>query len=817
MWNADLLAGYSLEDRILREVVRRRSRGDVLEVSEPPSPAPLSSDAVTPPEDEAGSGIGDTSAPAELIAAREDPVEEAAPEESPQPLSLEPLADTTHVDSQSILAEVSDSVLPEGNEQALSAVEPQENTGEVVRDIPQGLMVTPTRASESSLVGEDSGSQQDGREPPSEQAIPALEAPKALKPHKAIAAPESPVPTARERQRSTKRRRTPSPSPVRPVEDIDGARNPSQISPVDPSTSASGRLQRSESMTAQQILDSPPTATQSAASEDQAIGGATTGRKLTRGKAIRRSSSGLKMNSQPNSPGLGGRESPLRPLFASSGFDFPASRSPRLSVLDIMTSPGIPETSEVPNEIPESQPEHPATTSSQSDLLEASSSTSRPLRGGRRLGRRPIMHDRSISEPLSNGQEIPQGPSNDQDPSKESNALPPHREAALRRRELPIKRPEETRLAPRPTQQAKLPKPIFAPISGPLIDFSDLNQPMPPVQVHDASLDGLASSSRDLLELLEAEEGPSELPSRNDDQNDKDLTTESSNQHNAEPDTPQKRRPAPPPPVSLRIKRAQEAFGGAPVSRKRSIISTADSPITPRPLHPRNTNEPSPETRAVQAAPTRRPPPPPPPALSGRMVSEPVASGSQAGSSPSPPPPAFLHRPTFEHSHSAFSGASSISDLPELPTKFQPPWPVLSLRPTARPKGPRPPPVPPRPRTTTAWAKIPALNPPPLDLTLAEEDQQSDSIRPIGGRTLSDNPPPGGWTQRSPISAGPARSRSEMDIRGVASTGSAGSADGPRSPLEYTDLDVLVSRLEGSGREYEVSPPLQNRLERREC
>lgn len=39
------------------------------------------------------------------------------------------------------------------------------------------------------------------------------------------------------------------------------------------------------------------------------------------------------------------------------------------------------------------------------------------------------------------------------------------------------------------------------------------------------------------------------------------------------------------------------------------------------------------------------------------------------------------------------------------------------------------------------------------------------------------------------------RSTSEQDLR----SSSGG------SPLEYTDLDVLVSRLEGSGREYEVS------------
>lgn len=53
----------------------------------------------------------------------------------------------------------------------------------------------------------------------------------------------------------------------------------------------------------------------------------------------------------------------------------------------------------------------------------------------------------------------------------------------------------------------------------------------------------------------------------------------------------------------------------------------------------------------------------------------------------------------------------------------------------------------------------------------------------------------------------PVRSMSAVDVRSEpTSEPSEPREPEARSPIEYTDLDVLVSRLEGSGREYEVSP-----------
>jgi hypothetical protein len=56
-----------------------------------------------------------------------------------------------------------------------------------------------------------------------------------------------------------------------------------------------------------------------------------------------------------------------------------------------------------------------------------------------------------------------------------------------------------------------------------------------------------------------------------------------------------------------------------------------------------------------------------------------------------------------------------------------------------------------------------------------------------------------------------ARSISEQNLNlneseNTVATTRTGTGTGRRRVPEYTDLDVFVSRLEGSGREYEVSP-----------
>ncbi|RXK41731.1 hypothetical protein M231_00966 [Tremella mesenterica] len=424
---------------------------------------------------------------------------------------------------------------------------------------------------------------------------------------------------------------------------------------------------------------------------------------------------------------------PRRPLFSTAGSEV----SPNITQNQLPLS-HLGQTSDSSSQLFEPSRDVPHSTSSA-----RSSSAARPFASdGQVVGIR-LIYDRP--RPAESSKSVVREPT-----------LPPHREAAMKRRNLPLGpfRPSDT-----PLDSSDEVNGETSSTRGPLIDFSDTQQETS--MVHDPSLVGLASSSLDLLHLLE-DDRPSGVATSSHLQEPPSVSSRIAG----------KRRPPPPPP--LRTNRSEEV----PVTRKPSIISTADSPITPRPVQK---STPSPQTSSIAGAPTlptRRPPPQPP---------RPSDSHSGTSRPPAPsPPPAFVPRPQL---HSAISGTSSVSALSDKPSTPKLPITWTSSNPLtrslARPKGPRPPPVPPRPRGWNRSVVVQGDQP-----SSSEETVSPDRRRPLGDRTNSENPL-GSTGEFSPSLP---RSRSEMNIpaRGVRS-----------GSMEYTDLDVFVARLEGSGREYE--------------
>lgn len=296
-----------------------------------------------------------------------------------------------------------------------------------------------------------------------------------------------------------------------------------------------------------------------------------------------------------------------------------------------------------------------------------------------------------------------------------------------------------------------------------------------------------------------------------------------------------KKKPPPPPPP-LRNRKDWTA------GQKISIVDTATSPITPRPSLRRPPQPPQVPPKDRDGSPTKassRPPAPPPP-LPTRRPPPPPPAASSPGSSrddidlgeqqTQTPPPLFTRRSEGHgirgrplSSTSMASDASSLFDqqshstIAPLPTPTRRPlegndngWKQKQKRfdrSPVRPRGPRPPPPPPRPRT---WAKIAS------DSASNSISTPFDGPRPSNDRTHSAGilaiHTHGEMDSPSPVSSArsPIRSTSEQNLTsaGAAAVRRAqgqGQGQGPRSP-EYTDLDVFVSRLEGSGREYEVSP-----------
>jgi hypothetical protein len=248
------------------------------------------------------------------------------------------------------------------------------------------------------------------------------------------------------------------------------------------------------------------------------------------------------------------------------------------------------------------------------------------------------------------------------------------------------------------------------------------------------------------------------------------------------------RRRVPPPPPPLQIKtpprlNEQSARDYSPISPSWSILSTATSPITPRPHFTYVIDDsPTPKARAPSMnLPTRRPPPPPP----SFSDSSSTRSSVPPRLPPRHPPPAFEPRPPHlrHQSNISFGTSSSISfaekDTLEVKSPVSPWRPRTRLSMTAKPRGPRPPPPPPRP-----WAKSVAseYHKPVFD----GEDKMSES--PLFSPKAEEAGRGSALQSTSPLEhrSGVSRERS----------------------IEYTDLDVIMARLEGTGREYEVRTTL---------
>lgn len=350
--------------------------------------------------------------------------------------------------------------------------------------------------------------------------------------------------------------------------------------------------------------------------------------------------------------------------------------------------------------------------------------------------------------------------------------------------------------------------------------------------------------------------------------------------------TTRKRAPPPPPPLKRHL---VSTTVGANLAPRRSIIRTADTPVTPRPI------------RQLGMPSMRRPPPPPPRPVSqhlqdtleaqvpqkadvlqgGSALSEeerqvgqtelqsrrtegllgrrdsrgetgvtardhqsipasrspasvpaiprteqhqqrpsipslgttPVASVRNPTPPPLPPRP-FMARPAYDREDSLVSSADSVQSDPTTLSRLAP---IPDYKPAvlARPRGPRPrpPPIPSRP-----WIKVVTDD---VEISTAISAGDAEQSRPSAERSQSDNsvrtmpnPPPESPSSMSTVRAPTRRSTSERDLRGAANGNDTASSRSPRSPrasnvrqqsMEYTDLDLLVSRLEGSGREYEAS------------
>ena len=505
---------------------------------------------------------------------------------------------------------------------------------------------------------------------------------------------------------------------------------------------------------------------------DVAIGTPPPHRMLTRGKAIRRSSSGIKSSASSVSRRSSRRDSDSpAPLFASASYIF-SSTSTQPAIEELQRSPetmrvGIAHRSSAPA------------------IFEKQVTAWRTAPRGRPEAQSPSGPAGFMQTDLS---------STVREPSYSTpSALPPHREAALKRRELalPVSITKAEPDLARPTSVHKM-------LSGPLIDFTDWMQRGEAKQELPASV----ASSADLLQLLEEEEMPIAETSA---QAAARAAASSNPPHTPSPPIPpkqeasprpvsiqssaSKKRKTPPPHSAVRTWNPPEGLDG--LSRKSSILSTANSPITPMPIHPTTLLLASPTPRPreglmAMAMPTRRPPPPSP-SLSVGSVTDVSAEGTITSDFPPlprrAPPPAFEPRSGHLPAQSSFNGSTS-SSISEKASTLALSAPLWKTKPRTamltRPRGPRPPPPPLR----RPWARVGTDT---FDLEPAP--------RPLVDRTLSETPLMIDVRDQGPPKS-PHRSASAQNL------GSQRSA--PRSP-EYTDLDVLVSRLEGSGREYEAS------------
>lgn len=856
MWNADLLAGYTLSERVQREIERKRVREQAMVLLVREEDSRLPSTPIVAQTIQAEEVVEETSnerlpPPGETSGT---PKESGpSPDETPIPPVPTSTADVasnpTHV-IEPVPVPLQKAETPSSPGELVSQIVEQEevNQSQAVPE-PAAHPETSTGSSpsaaqpifeesevaEEQLPGHAAGTKETGdvegrtgisawdkqgtveaglQEPAEPKATPNAPEHATLDPVQPVEVSVSGVPAASKQIAGPESLPTASPLPLTAGKDITSetlagvieagitVEEPLSTAPTQQNPPAQPPVETSPPSGNEPVHRKDP----SPANSDEPVENPIPVRKLTRGKAIRRSSSGLKLSSPTSPTSSSPTASPvMRPLF-SSGFTF--STSPILPA-----STALAETSEQQH-----QQEQPVSIRARrlahrvSEPVVLSTTAIAEEQGAE--GSEKERERRSVDQGRLQGRRLRDGPIMEIDatPTKRpppEQALPPHREAALRRRESAITRSRPltaplSAVASRPTfitRSSNLP-------SGPLINLNDESPPLSPLSSGLPDIHALASTTSELLQLLEEDAAvpvaESSAQAAAKAAMIQDLQAEVQRQEAldagsvgepappavppkddvisaSEMETPKKKAPPPPPRVRSG-KGANERANG-----KISIVETASSPITPRPSLRRPPDKPDvEEVPKMPALPTRRPPPPPPLPLPHDRTRSPSPASSAS------PPPVFARRPNALRADSAVSASSlssSIFDngsyLAPLPPKIQiripPPLPARRLG-SIRPKGPRPPP-PPTPR---AWSKVVAdsLDPParppndrihsdgPLDIHtqgMDEEDMQ-------GIRT-------------------PQRSTSERDIRSTA---------GPRSP-EYTDLDVLVSRLESSGREFEVS------------
>jgi hypothetical protein len=770
-WNADLLAGYSLEERVRREGLRRTARDekrkdgdhnaradadesfeDAEDGSQPIAPAV---EGITP---EASAAEDEDSLP--VVTRTDAVVAEAVGAELPTPLET---LDSSTKEAAAPLSERKTETTPAQNGSGSSDVHAERfdstsgggsEPGVISRDTADAMLPT-----EGVIKASVDGSRTILVKP--DTAIPAS----------VVAEPKPSAPAV-----------DPVPKSV-PISDVMAGivnqLNTSKDSQLPPSSSVGASDPASAVSPSRGSLHRTP----------------------TRGHVVRHSTSSIGQSPYARHGSIRSkRESTLAPLFSSAGYNLGPRISPALdSGKQVESSPDI---SQVGFAHRQSEPVIGVT--AVSDKVGAPLSKTVSLSHGQP---EDIKSEASSSSRLT------------------EKTLPPHREAALKRRELALRRhdPAPSRIrAPSPKHTHSRTKSGPLPSSGPLIDFNDFSfapiEPLasslvfPGLQRSAFSSDllglfgepgGVAESSKQgaekaaLVQDIEAARIGSESPGRERDAErstrmpvvDMAVSSDVAKKGKAPSirsiaSTSSKRRVPPPPPHSLRpkITAPVEAVNQPPVvSPSRSVLSTATSPITPRP-HPAAIpidTSPTPKPR-TQSIPTRRPPPPP---LRSNSDTRSITSIDPPPLPPRPHggPPEFAFRPAHlrHESNISIQTSSSISltekdHISKPPTS---PWrhqKRLSM--TAKPRGPRPPPPPPRP-----WAKV-----------LASEEYTI--TRPVEERSISD-----GLILSSDV-----RDNGKISPTRSTSVGNVRSGITRETSLEYTDLDVIMARLEGTGREYEV-------------
>ncbi|OCF39810.1 hypothetical protein I317_06362 [Kwoniella heveanensis CBS 569] len=735
-WNEDLLAGYTLEERVQREMERRRLREDrdmvrrastdssalsqtPLSASPQHASADIGSEVIS---DAASSDSGSTSAPSpkELDKTQSDDINRDA--------------ESTSIPS----AQVGVASAPAEDQTASSrAAEGPQASPDTAQPEPS---VSKSDTSASSLPSVD-------------QETPSIDS------HRHLAASGDRRASVADNTADTTTRisapevrQPPSVSASQSEKALPGL----PVSPTESAGSSTGLASRSIIPEALRNLqpaqtpkgDLPAEATPSSQSV----------------KPLRRPDVGSTTNNsaEPPAPPELTEATPLKQLQVK--VSKPRSQPSRSASLDPTTSAEAASVDTKRLSVPNTDP---TTTSSRLGVAEPGKTSKRPLFRGFSWGKSPELGSSpTLDPPLTIDNNQTMADRGDREPTvassteMQANLLPPNREAALRRRNLqsasPIPLPPTIATAPATKSKPMAAAKRSTPVSGPLINF-DTPSPSPPstpkrslsqsrsVQLQERSpyqdISALAASSAELLALLEDgfimdhEDG-------SDGKNGWNWSGDQSNQ--AESSAMGARRmeaialaspplasPPLPPPSSVRTEKSPLTLRRVPPplterddSSKGKSSSIATSPRVGGHTRTDVENNGSPVRAALDSSDgppkaTRRPPPPPP-------RPRPVLSLRQPQVQPPPLPP----RPGAERTSpdnartvtpKRTTSASTASNSTIVPSPTKPiAEPVRrvsggtqsttnpTMTATTRPKGPRPPPPPPRKRLTS-WFKSSAV------------------------------------------------------------------------------------------------------------